>query len=205
MKTLFTFISLLAGLALCAQTDTTLKRIEKAPAKYAWRSDTTFINVCRNDTVWLHDWQYDSVRYYVHQGLGMHWYTHGNHVDTILEIGKENYRFYDFHGWLRDWLCEWWNSSYYFIYYDTGELHMTFEERGEGHMGEYNEYYKNGVLKCRGSYCPEEVGARYGIWNWYDESGNVIRTKNYKGDKYCSGEKSGYRRFTFYRRKFDFF
>lgn len=155
--------------------------------------------------MWLYDWQYDSVRYYIHQDLGMSWYTHGTHVDTIIKIGKENFRLYDFHGWLRDWMYEWWSSSYYFIYYDTGELHLTFKETGEGHLGEFREYYKNGVLKCNGSYCAEEVGARYGTWNWYDEHGNLVRTRNYKGDKYCTGEKTRYRRFTLYRRKFDFF
>ena len=63
---------------------------------------------------------------------------------------------------------------------------MTFEDYGEGRMGEFKEYYKNGMLKCLGMYCPYKPGIKYGEWRWYDEQGKIIRTKKYKGGMYCT-------------------
>jgi hypothetical protein len=134
----------------------------------------------------LYDWQYDSTIYYRKKGLGMSARSTNTRSDTILRIGKEEYFPEDFHGWLRDFLCGWWDCTYNYIYYNTGELHMTFMDYGEGRMGEFKEYHKNGTLKCTGTYCTHEPGEKYGVWNWYDESGHVIRTKTYKTHRGCT-------------------
>jgi hypothetical protein len=187
MRLLFALLAVHSIGALNSQTDTVRPKVAKCDSSKSTtlRTNTDFVNVCRNDTMWLYDWQYDSTIYYRRKGLTMSVWGTGPTADTLIRVGKEDYHPSEFHGWLYHWMIGHWNCSYNYIYYNSGELHMTFVDYGEGHMGVFTEYHKNGKLMCKGMYCSANPGVKYGTWQWFDESGTLIRTKTFKGGKYC--------------------
>lgn len=207
MKSILILILMCSYCALYSQSDTSslVKQDSTVVTKFSRHPYPGTSNVCRNDTVWLYDWQYDSTKYYRSKYNGMSIWGTGPSADTLIHFGKEDWYTSDFYGWAREWIIYYDDCSYNYIYYNTGELHLTFNDRGEGHYGEFKEYHKNGKLKCTGGYCEYELGLRNGDWKWYDEQGNLVETKNYNCGRYCSA-KDRRRPRIFYppRLKFDY-
>ena len=63
------------------------------------------------------------------------------------------------------------------IYWENGNIKMTYSLKWGTFIGEYKEFHKNGKLKAKGNYPNEPFnnGKKVGKWYYYDEKGNILK------------------------------
>lgn len=136
------------------------------------------------DTLFLKEWEFDFIK---NHDLGYSIKLTNSTYDTIISIDGFKYR--------SDSL----DSLYFLVRYQiksiqgstvivlagTGVALMVFQDKGEGYIGLYKEFFENGKLKTIGQYCYNHPGKKTGIWKQYNTSGTLVKQKVYKKSKCC--------------------
>ena len=113
----------------------------------------------------------------------------GNGYDTVIDFGDSLCFPRDIKGWKHDLILVWQDKWYVGkVYYPNGNLFKIYTNGGEGYLYDYLEYYENGQLKIKGYYCDVCPGVKSGVWEYYDETGKLLRTETSKRKRCNRGE-----------------
>ena len=75
-------------------------------------------------------------------------------------------------------------TGHWKTYHENGQLKQTVTFGKTSKEGEFKEYYEDGTIKITGRF--GKVGARMGVWNFYNQSGEIEKKEDYGDGTYIT-------------------